>query len=783
MAGGFAVNLALIQNTLWVGVGSVGLAVAAGVAVFLASLVLPSRMARVLPVMAGINLLLPHFLVIAVWLDLLGNAGLIGWASGVLYSIPGACGVLALLSWPIPYFFVFVRRGGVIRSIEALDPFVSGGCMLRLAIWPQLKRPLMWSSLLVFGLSINNLAIPGILQVRVIAEEIFVRFNTELDMWTAAKLGMPVLVGSAALAYFVFGREFGVSWRERSFSPRSVRQRFGRWMSLGFVIAAFGVVSLGLVLPLVSLLVAGESWRDLRGAFVVSQQAIFYSVLFAALTASWVTFLGVFLRSVVGARCFWWLFLIPGTLLGAALAMVCNRLLGAWFELGWMPLMAALVIRYLGLGISGGLIAVNGADWRLAAMARLEGFGVWDRFWHCVWPSAGKPLLCLWWMVYLLCLWEVEVLIFMVPPGVETLALRVFNLLHYGHNSQVNASCLILIGLGLMPLVGWWIWRVAVVYGIGRIRNVAASMVLGLLGVGCGLIPNAASQLESCFFSTVEAVGQKGTGVGQFNKPRSVVVGPSDDVFAVDMTGRVQRFDRSGRYLGFWQMPETERGRPKGMALDGEGNIIVIEPHYARVNHFTPEGELVSQWGRRGVKPGEIAFPRAVACHSSGDLFLTEFQQVERVQRFRSDGTYLMLSFGQLGDEAGAFNRAEGIGIDQQDRLFVADSCNHRVQVFDDTGQLIGKYGKPGSGPGELSYPYDVKIDVEGNQYVCEFGNSRIQVFDPDFQSVEIIGGPGPALGQFSNPWSMDLDSEGNLWVADSGNHRIQKLVRKLEDQ
>ncbi|MDQ6632185.1 MAG: hypothetical protein M3Y82_10600, partial [Verrucomicrobiota bacterium] len=49
----------------------------------------------------------------------------------------------------------------------------------------------------------------------------------------------------------------------------------------------------------------------------------------------------------------------------------------------------------------------------------------------------------------------VETLILIVPPGCETVALRVFNLLHYGHNSQVNALCLLLLALAVFPLVIW----------------------------------------------------------------------------------------------------------------------------------------------------------------------------------------------------------------------------------------------------------------------------------------------------------------------------------------
>ena len=629
----------------------------------------------------------------------------------------------------------------------------------------------------MFGLAVNNLAVPGILQIRVLAAEVFVRFNADLRLEEAMQIGAPLLAVAASLAFCVRGRDFGWSGRRRDFSHRRMRRRLGGWVvgcSGAGMMAALG---LGLLVPLGWLALAQETWRDFGEALAVSWRAIFYSALFASLASFGAVVFGVLLRAVVAARFSWALFLAPGTLVGAGLALANNWAAGGLLGLGWMPVVAALVLRYLALGVSGGAVALNGVDGRLVGMARLEGIGFWRRWRHCVLPASGKGLFYLWWMIYLFCLWEVEVLIFLVPPGVETLALRVFNLLHYGHTGQVNALCSLLIFLGAAPWIVGRLWQTTVRRRIGM----AAVLIWVGIGAGCGGDAEIAPSLESHFFSAVQATGGKGTGVGQFNKPRSVAVGPNDDVFAVDMTGRVQRFDSSGRYLNFWQMQETERGRPKGMGRDGDGLIIVLEPHYARVNHFTPDGELVFQWGMRGAEPGKLAFPRAVACHSSGDLFVTEFQQVERVQRFLPAGKGLVLAFGGAGDEAGSFNRPEGIGIDRWDRLFVADSCNHRIQVFDDLGRWMGGYGRPGSGVGELSYPYDVKIDAEGNQFVCEFGNSRIQVFDPEFQSVEIIGGPGSALGQFSNPWSLALDSEGNLWVADSGNHRIQKLVRKLE--
>ena len=110
----------------------------------------------------------------------------------------------------------------------------------------------------------------------------------------------------------------------------------------------------------------------------------------------------------------------------------------------------------------------------------------------------------------------------------------------------------------------------------------------------------------------------------------------------------------------------------------------------------------------------------------------------------------------------------------------MADSCNHRIQIFSADGKFLREFGRAGTKLGELSYPYDVAVDKAGNIFVCEFGNSRIQVFDANCQPVEIIGGAGSEPGRFNNPWAIALDARGNLYVADALNHRLQKLVRRM---
>ena len=73
------------------------------------------------------------------------------------------------------------------------------------------------------------------------------------------------------------------------------------------------------------------------------------------------------------------------------------------------------------------------------------------------WPQTRPQLLALGYVLYLLCLWDVETINLIMPAGGETLALRIFNLLHYGHNGEVNALCLLLLLLALLPLVIGWL--------------------------------------------------------------------------------------------------------------------------------------------------------------------------------------------------------------------------------------------------------------------------------------------------------------------------------------
>jgi iron(III) transport system permease protein len=147
------------------------------------------------------------------------------------------------------------------------------------------------------------------------------------------------------------------------------------------------------------------------------------------------------------------LFFVPGVLLGQGILAGVMSVGGT--RLADTPLLVwlAMVLRYAAVGWAGVRLARAALDPALVEAGRLEGACGWRLWWHYAAPQMARPLALTWYAIYLLALWEVETLVLIHPPGGETLALRIFNLLHYGHTADVNAMGLLLLGLALGPLV------------------------------------------------------------------------------------------------------------------------------------------------------------------------------------------------------------------------------------------------------------------------------------------------------------------------------------------
>jgi streptogramin lyase len=215
--------------------------------------------------------------------------------------------------------------------------------------------------------------------------------------------------------------------------------------------------------------------------------------------------------------------------------------------------------------------------------------------------------------------------------------------------------------------------------------------------------------------------------------------------------------------------------------------LMVSDTHYYQVLFYTSDGVLLEErtiGGKNGRGPGEFGFVTDVAQDSKGNYYVSEYGDYDRIQKFDSQGRYLT-EFGQHGTEAGAFLRPQSLAIDGEDRLWIADVSNHRIQVFDVSAKapkLISVWGEQGVGPGQLSYPNSVWIDrgPDGLVWICDMGNHRVQAFTNTGQWRGSWGGPGRESGQMYQPWALVRDSRGAVHVLDTYNHRVQRLEPKL---
>jgi DNA-binding beta-propeller fold protein YncE len=260
-------------------------------------------------------------------------------------------------------------------------------------------------------------------------------------------------------------------------------------------------------------------------------------------------------------------------------------------------------------------------------------------------------------------------------------------------------------------------------------------------------------------------------------RPRAIAIDAHDLLYIADFTGRIQVFDRDGAFQRGWSTPTIINGRPAGIAVGRDGNILVADSHYSRVLIYTPDGQLVREiTGAADEGPGPFIYVSDVVQDADGYFYITEYGEEDRIRKLSPEGRYLK-HWGSHGNQPGQLVRPRAIVVGPDGYLYVADACNHRIQVFDRDGALIRCWGRQGAGPGELGYPYDLAFGPNGDLYVVEFGNHRVQRFTSTGEWKGLWGSAGREPGCLNSPWGLAVDSKGGVQVLDTDNHRVQRVV------
>ena len=215
-------------------------------------------------------------------------------------------------------------------------------------------------------------------------------------------------------------------------------------------------------------------------------------------------------------------------------------------------------------------------------------------------------------------------------------------------------------------------------------------------------------------------------------------------------------FDREGKKV---QTITCEKfSCPTGVAVDKDDNIYVSDWSSSSLFKFSKEGKLMKVVGQRGTQPGEFNRPGMIKVIND-KLYMCD-RGNHRVQILHTELEYVN-SFGCHGDGDGQFNEPNSIAQDRAGNLYVTDRINNRVQVFDCKGQFLSTFSKKGAASKQLKLPNGICVGSDQLVYVCDNGNKCVSVFKTSGKFVT-------SFGQFSDPGGIVIDNDGFVYVGNN---------------
>lgn len=269
---------------------------------------------------------------------------------------------------------------------------------------------------------------------------------------------------------------------------------------------------------------------------------------------------------------------------------------------------------------------------------------------------------------------------------------------------------------------------------------------------------------------------------------------------ATDSTNRVFVFHRGeppvlvfepdGTFITGWGNGQFVR--PHGIWIADDDTVFLVDDQGHSVRQYTLQGEVIRAIGPEGtpsatgIENGDLRTitggppfnePTNLVRSSTGEFYITDGYGNARVHRFSADGE-LIASWGRPGQGEGEFFLPHGIGIDEDDRLYVADRENNRIQIFSATGEFLDQWT-------DVVRPCEVFVASDGLVYVAEVGmrvgmypwmkrdlsqsGGRVSVFDQQGGlQARWGGGDHPeSPADFYAPHDIWVDSDGNVYVAE----------------
>ena len=293
-----------------------------------------------------------------------------------------------------------------------------------------------------------------------------------------------------------------------------------------------------------------------------------------------------------------------------------------------------------------------------------------------------------------------------------------------------------------------------------------------------------------------------------FDSVPSLFIDSQDRVYVFSRSAHpVTVFDREGNLLTSWG--EGLFNRPHGIYVSPDGSVYCTDDGGHTAFKFTPEGKMLLTLGNKD-QPSDTGYtpqsgglytslatirqagppfnhPTGIALSSSGEIYVSDGYGNARVHKFTPDGT-LLFSWGEPGTAPGQFRLPHHVWVDKQDRVWVCDRANSRIQIFNAQGEFLSQWN-------DLNRPSAIFIDKDEEiVYVSEW-RLRVSLFTIDGKLLARLGcQQQDYLGETALPsiipHGIAVDSRGDIYIGGNphkedgidgrGSRSARKFVRKM---
>ena len=204
---------------------------------------------------------------------------------------------------------------------------------------------------------------------------------------------------------------------------------------------------------------------------------------------------------------------------------------------------------------------------------------------------------------------------------------------------------------------------------------------------------------------------------------------------------------------------------PGKTTFDTDSNMYVCTTTDHKLHKIAPDGTVVASIGSQGKGTDQFNFPTGV-CYHNQRLYVCDSENY-RIKVYNCDLNLLNIHDKKvMGSRKCSF--PSDLAVDSQGNIYVVDSHNHRILVFNEHWKCQRTIGRKGSGPGELQGPVCIHIDEDDRIFVTEHDNSRISVFGSSGQFLANFG-----QRYLSHPKGLTVDQDGFVYVTHSDQNVV----------